>query len=73
MKQLTCMLAVLLSACATQPEQVWHKAGSSEQQFDMDKGQCNAQAFSIPGGSLMQIAIVQNSCMRGKGWNLVNR
>lgn len=57
-----------LVGCAT-TEQVW--VGGSN--FDMDQGQCHAQAFSVPGASAMQVALVYNSCMRGKGWHLEDR
>lgn len=48
----------------------WYKAGASSQDFYQDDGQCKAQAFSVTGGNMMQVAIVHNSCMRGKGWYL---
>jgi hypothetical protein len=51
-------------------EQQWYRDGATQQNFAMDQGQCQAQGFSIPGGNLMQTAIVFNSCMRGKGWEL---
>lgn len=57
----------LLTGCAT-TESVWVKSGSSQQTFNMDMGQCRAQAFSFPGAPLIQRAIVQSSCMEGKGW-----
>lgn len=65
-------VVALLAGCAT-TESVWVKPGSTQQSFNMDKGQCNAQAFSVPGAPLMQIALVQNSCMQGKGWQLEER
>jgi hypothetical protein len=36
-------------------------------------GQCRAQAFSVTNAmsNLAQVAIVQRSCMEGKGWYLV--
>lgn len=64
--------AVVLAGCATK-QSYWEKPGASQQEFNMDRGQCNAQAFSVPGVSLMQAAIVQNSCMQGKGWYLVEQ
>ena len=39
--------------------------------FYIDRGQCNAQAFSVASGNLLQIAMVQHSCLEGKGWVLV--
>ncbi|MDW7534505.1 MAG: hypothetical protein SCG82_01435 [Candidatus Nitrotoga sp.] len=54
-------------------EEHWEKPGASDRDFNVDRGQCNAQAFSVAGGNIMQIAIVQNSCLQGKGWQLVAR
>ena len=61
--------AVLMAGCAPQ-QNYWVKPGASSEDFEMDKGQCNAQAFSIPNATLVQIAIVQNQCLKGKGWYL---
>lgn len=38
-------------------------------------GQCRAQAFGTPGAmqNLLQVAIVLNGCMQGKGWYQVAR
>ena len=66
-----CLVVVLLAGCA-QPK-VWYQPGISPQQFEMDKGQCQAQAFGSPTMNSLQIAIVFNSCMRGKGWYLVDQ
>ena len=63
------LISLLLMGCAQQ-QNYWVKRGASGEDFEMDKGQCSAQAFSIPNATLMQIAIVQNQCLRGKGWNL---
>jgi hypothetical protein len=62
-----------LSACASQTVTYWEKQGASSQDFNVDQAQCNAQAFSIPNANYMQVAIVQNQCLRGKGWYLVER
>jgi uncharacterized lipoprotein YajG len=60
----------LLAGCATQQQQmVWYKPGSTPQTFNMDAGACKAQAFSVPGMPLMQVAIVYNQCMYGRGWD----
>lgn len=67
------IVALMLAGCAAEPQWVWRKAGGSEQEYNMDMGQCRAQAFSVAGASLMQVAIVQNSCMQGKGWQQVAR
>lgn len=69
MKKPFAALAILLAGCAT-TQSTWNKPGSSAQDFYQDDGQCKAQAFSVATGNMMQIAIVHNSCMRGKGWYL---
>lgn len=61
------IISVGLTACATKQFH-WEKPGSSNQEFNMDAGQCRAQAFSVPNAPAMQIAIVYSSCMNGKGW-----
>ncbi len=63
-------MASSLAACATLPQKQWNKEGATQQEFYMDQGQCKAQGFSISGGTLLQAAIVFNSCMQGKGWEL---
>ena len=57
----------LLAGCA---ENYWVKNGASTQDFEMDKAQCNAQALSVPNVTIPMLAIIQNQCLRGKGWNL---
>lgn len=61
------LVLMLLAGCAT-TERVWVKNGASEQDFYMDQGQCRAQAFGTPGMYTMQVALVYNSCMQGRGW-----
>lgn len=69
----TLLLTLLaLAGCAT-TEQVWDKPGAGNREFSMDQGQCQAQAFGTPFATNMQVALVYNSCMRGKGWDLVER
>jgi hypothetical protein len=70
------LLALCLVGCATKQTQTyWEKPGASQQDFQADMGQCRAQAFSVPGAmnNLVQVAIVQNTCMQGKGWYLVEQ
>jgi hypothetical protein len=67
------IIAAALTGCATQQDLVWRKPGGSEQEFYSDLGQCRAQAFSVPGAQLMQVAMVQQSCLMGKGWRQVPR
>ena len=65
-------VAVLaLTGCSTNKGSSWVKPGASAQDFNMDRAQCNAQAFSGGGGNMMTIAIIQNQCLQGKGWYLV--
>lgn len=62
------LILLVLTACAS-PERKWYKDGSSGEEFERDHGYCTAQGFQGTQ-SLMQAAIVQNGCMRGKGWQL---
>jgi hypothetical protein len=62
------LIALLLTACATQQSR-WHKYGATQADFDADDGYCTAQAFQNPG-SAIQVAIVKNGCMRGRGWQI---
>jgi hypothetical protein len=65
--------AAALSACAQQQQQWhWERAGATDSDFYRDRGQCNAQAFGVPGGSLLQVVLVQHSCLQGKGWEKVS-
>lgn len=65
------LLVLLLVGCAT--ETYWEKPGASAQQFEMDRGQCQAQAFGAPGMYTMQVAMIYNACMRGRGWYQVEK
>jgi hypothetical protein len=67
MRRLAVLL--LLAGCAT-THNAWFKDGATQQDFYMDQGQCKAQAFSAPGMPMMQVGLVFNSCMQGKGWYL---
>lgn len=61
---------LLMAGCATKKDNfVWVKNGSTEAEFQQDTGQCRAQAFSVPNAPPMQIIMVYDGCMRGKGWN----
>lgn len=74
MRRTIALLVLLLAGCAT-TETFWEKPGASAQDFNSDSAQCRAQAFSVPGAmnNLMQVAIVQNQCMQGRGWYTVER
>lgn len=67
MKGVGLVLLLCLFGCAT-TERVWVKPNSGQQEFYQDRGQCQAQAFSVPGAPPMQMAVVFASCMQGKGW-----
>jgi len=60
-------LVFTLFGCANN---VWVKPGATLSDFNIDKAQCNAQAYSIPFASVYQQVAVQNECMQGKGWTL---
>jgi hypothetical protein len=66
-KKTPAALALLLFASCAQP--VWVKPGARQQDFYMDSGQCKAQGFSVANANALQVALVYNSCMRGKGWH----
>lgn len=68
MKKITSIMiaCIILSGCAGQRQ--WHKDGANRRDFYEDQGQCKAQAFSTANVSMLQAAIVINSCMQGKGW-----
>lgn len=63
--------ALLLAGCESQPKkEVWVRSdgGGSQEILMADDGQCKAQAFSVPNAPMMQIGMVYNACMQGKGW-----
>lgn len=68
------ILLALLAGCATK-QTYWEKPGSTQQDFNADIGACRAQAFSVPGAmnNLMQVAIVQSTCMQSKGWYTIEK
>lgn len=71
-------LSTILFACfvvigCASTESVWVKDGSTQEDFNVDAGQCKAQAFSAPGMPMMQVAIIYSSCMQGKGWHREER
>lgn len=70
MKYAIAVAVLLLTGCATRPQMAWFKDGSTQQDFNAELGQCRAQAFGVPGAmnNLLQVAIVQQNCMLGKGW-----
>lgn len=66
------LICLLLTGCAT-TERVWVRPGATDQEFYMDRGQCQAQAFGTPGMYTFQVAMVFQSCMAGKGWHTEER
>jgi uncharacterized protein YceK len=72
MKALLIAFAVVLSGCsaisaATRPAS-YGKPNTTSADFDADKGQCSAQAYSISNPYPGQIMQVFDACMKGKGW-----
>lgn len=66
------LLVLLLAGCASR-QLLWEKPGASQQDFEMDRGQCQAQAFGAPGMYAVQVAMIYNACMRGRGWYQVEQ
>lgn len=58
---------LLLTACATR--KVWTKDGADDRDFQIDQGQCQAQALSAPNA--LNEGGVYQACMRGKGWKII--
>jgi len=75
MKKYLALFSILTTfGCATNEQQeMWFKQGASSQEFEMDRAACNAQAFSGSNGNLMMVAVIQNQCLRGKGWQIVTK
>jgi hypothetical protein len=67
------VISAAIAGCASQPEQqwVWYKQGATQADFETDHGYCTAQAFGNGNVSVMQVAIVQNACLKGRGWRQV--
>jgi hypothetical protein len=61
-----------LSGCATK-QTYWEKPGANNNDFNLDRAQCNVQGLTVPGVTLMGLAMIQNQCLQGKGWYLVER
>lgn len=66
------LIVLLLAACAAPPRLSWQRAGATEMQLYMDKGQCESMAVAATGYENRQVEIFA-ACMRGKGWQLVAR
>ncbi len=63
---------LLLGGCASK-QSFWEKPGATVQDFNMDRAECNARALSVPGVTLFGLALIQNQCLQGKGWYIVER
>lgn len=61
---------LVLAGCATNKNDwSWYKSGSTQRDFNMDDGQCRAQALSGTGGRVtMGTLMIMQDCMMGKGW-----
>lgn len=68
MKAILLCAVLLMSGCAMF-ETTWRKAGSTEEDFFRDDGECKAQAYAATSHGLRQQLIFQ-SCMKGKGWRM---
>jgi hypothetical protein len=62
------LLVACMAGCATQPKTVWYKAGSTEDEFMRDRGQCIQATFSAPLATTFQQMAIFSGCMQGKGW-----
>lgn len=67
---LLALVATLAAGCVTNGSNdvTWVHPQATQQKYDMDRGQCQAQAFSVPNAPTTQMFAVFASCMRGKGW-----
>jgi uncharacterized lipoprotein YmbA len=71
MRWMLLLAALVMTGCAGGAgERVWVKTGATQADFDQDMGQCTAQAWSVPNAGAVQLLVVQQSCMRGKGWQV---
>lgn len=68
-------LFVLLAGCAAQapqPQYAWVRPGGTVEQREADRGYCEAQAVSATR-DIERIVLIIGSCMRGRGWTLIER
>ena len=70
-KMFLLLCIILFVGCAAQTQRVWQKPNASQQDYNIDLGQCRAQGFSAPGMPLVQVVLIIESCMAGKGWYVV--
>lgn len=70
---MTRYLLVLLAGCATQQASYyWHREGATQVERQMDAGQCEAQGLSATRDP-ERLTHIYLSCMKGKGWQLLER
>ena len=73
MKLLALCAAALLVGCATKPEMMWYRDGSTQDEFLRDRGQCIQSTFSATFATTFQQMAIFSGCMQGKGWQEVPR
>lgn len=65
MRALILLAAVALSGCAV----TYYKNGSTEQEFNIDVAQCEAQSYMVSAnGPALDRMAYRMACMKGKGW-----
>lgn len=65
-------LLLLLAGCAAaEVPNDWRRDGSTPEQLFMERGQCRAQAMSVPEQANVNAVVVAvfRACMEGKGWH----
>jgi hypothetical protein len=67
---LIALLIFIISGCS---ESVWTRPDWDEETFYRENGQCSAMADSISRPYPGQLQRVYESCMRGKGWRLIQK
>jgi hypothetical protein len=70
-KTLTLAFSVALLGCQAAPV-FWDKPGVTQEQFNIESAQCDNQAFSLVNVPMIQRNIVNQSCMRSKGYTMVD-
>lgn len=61
------LFVLLLAGCASR-DGYWDKPDATDQGFNMDRGACIAQMYSVPFANAYQQAAVFAGCMQGRGW-----
>lgn len=71
MKVFSLIAIATLAGCASSPDMVWVRDGSTEDEFMRDRGQCIQAMYSVPLADNFQKMAVYSGCMQGKGWRSV--